>query len=340
VLLKDFHYDYPPEQVAQEAIEPRDAARMLVLDRNHRAISHRIFRDLPEFFAPGDVLVLNNTKVIPARLFARKKTGGRVEVLFLKPLDASSWECLISPAKGLEVGSPLYFSYRGERVEALVAFNEPKKKSLKFPAGFSVRELMLEEGAAPLPPYIRRPEIRREDRLRYQAVFAQREGAIAAPTASLHFTEAVLQALRAKGVEILFITLHVGLGTFEPVKAERIEDHAMQTEFYEVSPEVARAIGRAKQEKRPLAAVGTTVVRALESYFADPPLLEETNLFIRPGYEFKIIDRFLTNFHQPCSTPLILTSAFAGKDFLFQAYRDALQEKYRLFSYGDCMLIL
>lgn len=343
MLLSEFNYDYPPELVAQEAIEPRDAARLMRLDRSEKSISHHTFKDLPTFFEKGDVLVLNNTKVLPARVFAKKPTGGKVEVLFLKPLEENRWECLVSPVKNLSEGSRLIFDFKGQSCEARLLQNNSKIKTLEFPQGFSVKDLMEAEGAAPLPPYIRRDSKRHEDRSRYQTIFAEKEGAVAAPTASLHFTPEVMEALREKGVEILYLTLHVGLGTFEPIKVEKIEEHTMQSESYEISKAVVAAIRKAKEEKRRITAVGTTVVRALESFFADAQAqtdsIRQTRLFITPGYPFKIIDRFLTNFHQPSSTPLLLTSSFAGKDFLFEAYREAIREKYRLFSYGDCMFV-
>lgn len=353
MLLSEFSYDYPADLVAQEAIEPRDAARLMRLDRSVKSFSHHVFKDFPSFFEKGDVLVLNNTKVLPARVFAKKETGGKVEVLLLKPLGENRWECLVSPVKNLAEGSRLIFDFKGQACEGKLIQNISKVKVLEFPPAFSVKAFMEAEGAAPLPPYIRREIVRKEDRDRYQTIFAEREGAVAAPTASLHFTPQVMQALREKGVEILYLTLHVGLGTFEPIKAEKIAEHVMQSESYEISAKTLEAIRKAKHEGRPVTAVGTTVVRALESYFknsvgadlcvcpdehtASP--LRSTKLFITPGYPFKIIDRFLTNFHQPASTPLLLTSSFAGKDFLFEAYRNAIQEKYRLFSYGDCMLI-
>ncbi len=356
MALSNFTFIYPPELIAQEAMEPRDASRMMVLDRVRQQIDHSLFKKLPDYFLEGDVLVLNNTKVLPARLWAKKKTGGKVEVLMVGARHASplQWNCLIFPAKGLELASSLFFSYRGEEVEAKLVQDFGKMKVLEFPSGFSVKDLMLQEGAAPLPPYIHREFPRADDLHRYQSIFAEKDGAIAAPTASLHFTEKVFQELKNKGVEIHFITLHVGLGTFEPIRSEKIEDHEMQTEYYEISLKVLEAIQKAKQKGRSVIAVGTTVVRALESYFENSvgaplgapkfwvqqaaPL--QTNLFITPGYKFKIIDRFLTNFHQPCSTPLLLTSAFAGKDFLFRAYQEAIEKNYRLFSYGDCMLVL
>ncbi len=363
--LSEFNFEYSSDLIAQEALEPRDASRMLVLDRLSQQISHSFFKNLSDYFKKGDVLVLNNTKVLPARLSAKKKTGGLLEVFLVGAVPHSSrWRCLISPGKGLNPGSSLFFQYQKENIEAQVVEDLGKMKVLEFPAEFSVQDLMKKEGAAPLPPYIRRKFPKAEDLLRYQSIFAEKEGAIAAPTASLHFTEEVFQKLRSKGVEIYFITLHVGLGTFQPIEVETIEDHRMQTEYYEISKQVEEALLEAKKEKRRITAVGTTVVRALESYFQNPPQpsftkgggpqnefipplvkgdaggFSSTNLFITPGYSFKMIDRFLTNFHQPCSTPLILTSAFAGKDFLFRAYAEAIEKKYRLFSYGDCVLVL
>ncbi len=356
MLLSEFSFEYPPELIAQEALEPRDASRMMLLHRSRQSVSHGLFKDLPSHFKKGELLVLNNTKVLPARLFARKKTGGRVEVLMIAQRDGG-WHCLISPAKSLEVGSSLFFSYQSEEVEAKLIEDFGRIKVLQFPEKISVRELMRAEGAAPLPPYIRRESSRVSDLERYQSIYAQKEGAIAAPTAGLHFTEQIFKELREKGVEIHFITLHVGIGTFEPIRVDHIEDHVMQTEYHEIPDRVLEALLKAKQEGRPITAVGTTGVRSLESYYRSvsklpSPLegegarrvgegeMQNTNLFITPGYKFKIVDRFLTNFHQPCSTPLLLTSAFAGKEFLFRAYEEAIIKKYRLFSYGDCMLIL
>ncbi len=345
---QDFLFEYPPEGVAQEPLSERDASRMMVLNRSAATIADSFFREFPSYFQEGDVLVLNNTKVIPARLCAQKKSGGKIEVLLVRDLPPAPsfvrrggkgevWECLIRSMRGLKEGDEIFL---GEEKTPVRLFTEENKKYLEFPTGFSVRELMYKEGAAPLPPYIRRKEPRKEDLDRYQTIFAQKEGAIAAPTASLHFTESIFKKLRERKVEIHSLTLHVGLGTFKPILSEQIKDHEMQTEYYELAPSVIDAIYKAKKEGRPVTAVGTTVVRALESYFQNPPVSPFTNLFITPGYKFKIIDRFLTNFHQPCSTPLLLTSAFAGKDFLFRAYAQAIQKKYRLFSYGDCMWVV
>lgn len=333
--------------VAQEGLAERDASRMMALDRGRQTIAHRVFRDLPSYFNKGDLLLLNNTKVLPARLWGRKKSGGKVEILLIRPWRGQAWECWVRSLKGLQDGSEILFSRNGADFAARLRFEpEENLKTIEFPPDVPVLDFMREQGAAPLPPYIKRPEPRVGDRERYQTVFAEKEGAIAAPTASLHFTPRILKELSEKGVEIRYLTLHVGIGTFQPVTSENVEDHRMQEEFYEISEETAEAVRWAKREGRPVTAVGTTCVRAVESYFQDPSVvppspgtLLSTRLFIHPGYSFQIVDRFLTNFHQPESTPLFLTSAFAGKEFLFRAYAEAIREKYRLFSYGDCMWI-
>jgi S-adenosylmethionine:tRNA ribosyltransferase-isomerase len=382
MFTQEFSFQYPPKLIAQEPLPKRDASRMMVLNRQSQNITDARFTDFPNFFKPKDLLILNNTKVLPARLWAKKPTGGKVEVLLVKQVKSEErgvrgeeWECLIRSMKGIRDGEEIFFEGTEESRKAIPAIlrsNEDKTKLLEFPPEVSVINLMKQQGAAPLPPYIKRKETKPEDLKRYQTIFAEKEGAIAAPTAALHFTPEIFEELRKKEVEIHTITLHVGLGTFEPIRTENVEDHPMQTEFYEVSTQVADAIDLAKQEGRPVTAVGTTTVRALESYFesllspspqpspvkgervslfSPSPLegegrgeggidVQSTNLFIHPGYQFKVIDRFLTNFHQPQSTPLLLTSAFAGKDFLFRAYAEAIEKRYRLFSYGDCMLIL
>jgi len=348
MLSRDFSFEFPPELIAQEPLSERDASRMMVVDRKSDSFQSTSFRDLASYFQRGDLLLLNNTKVIPARLQAKKKTGGKVEVLLVKRSpseEGERWECLIRSMKGLKEGHEILFAEEDRTIPALLRIEE-EKKFLQFPSGVEVLDLMRKAGAAPLPPYIKRPEPRSADLSRYQTVFAKKEGAIAAPTAALHFTPALLKKLEDAGVRIRALTLHVGLGTFQPLQTERVEDHRMQTEFYEIPQETLEAVRSAKEEGRPITAVGTTTVRAIESYFSseNPPFprggFHSTNLFITPGYRFKIVDRLLTNFHQPESTPLLLTCAFAGKDLLFRAYREAIQKKYRLFSYGDCMFIL
>ncbi len=366
--VEDFSFDYPPELVAQEPISPRDGSRMLVLNRQMQTIQDAHFVDFPSYFKSGDLLILNNTKVLPARLMAQKETGGKLEVLFVKKLQTSLevfsspstsisipskteeevWECLIFPGRGLQRGHKILFSSLGKTIAATLESDAGKIRVLRFPSGISARDLMGQQGAPPLPPYIRKGKADLSDYERYQTTFASKEGAIAAPTAGLHFTPAILQCLKDNGVQVLWITLHVGIGTFQPVETEQVEDHPMQEEYYEISESVATAIQRAKQEGRPITAVGTTTVRALESFFregmnikpeaCDRP--QSTRLFIYPGFRFNVIDRFLTNFHQPSSTPLFLTSAFAGKDFLLKAYAHAFFQRYRLFSYGDCMWVL
>ncbi len=388
----EFLFDFPPELIAQEPITPRDASRMLVLNRQQQTLLDSTFSQFPTFFKAGDVLILNNTKVLPARLVGKKVSGGKVEVLLvrrildgeggcqtvgaahrlsagsledghpqlegrqvrrrrmpLQPPTQNIWECLIRSMKGLHEGSEIIFESEGRTISAFLKVEDDKNKTLVFPPDVSVPQLMNQIGVAPLPPYIKRPEPKLEDLGRYQTVFAEKEGAIAAPTASLHFTPAILNQLKNIGVEIGYITLHVGLGTFQSVEAEHVEDHPMQEEFYEIPPSTLEAIERAKKEGRPVSAVGTTTVRAVESYFVSEDQkigddrtsqMHSTSLFIHPGYKFKIIDRLLTNFHQPKSTPLFLTSAFAGKDFVFRAYRHAIEQRYRLFSYGDCMWVM
>ncbi|MBL7684733.1 MAG: tRNA preQ1(34) S-adenosylmethionine ribosyltransferase-isomerase QueA, partial [Deltaproteobacteria bacterium] len=307
----EFYFDFPKELIAHEALEKRDQSRMMVLDRSSQQVFHSIFYEIPQFFSKGDVLILNNTKVLPARLWGQKKTGAKIEILLVKEIKPHVWEFLSPSLKGLSEGDDIFFEGKDFKISALFQYHDASKKVLRFPEEISVIQLMNEIGAAPLPPYIKREKVREADRSRYQTVFAEKEGAIAAPTASLHFTPQVLGALQEKGVEILYITLHVGIGTFFPIQTEHIEDHPMQTETYEISKEVASRIHLAKKENRPVTCVGTTTVRAVESYFQleFPEVMNQTQLFIYPGYVFKIVDRLLTNFHQPHSTPLLLTSA-------------------------------
>ncbi|MBM3295210.1 MAG: tRNA preQ1(34) S-adenosylmethionine ribosyltransferase-isomerase QueA [Candidatus Aminicenantes bacterium] len=336
--VQDFDYDLPAELIAQRPLERRDASRMMVVRLSDGAILHRAFRDLPGFFEPGDLLVLNDTKVIPAKAWGRKGEAV-VEFLFLQEKSPGVWDVLCKPARRVRPGETILFSddFRAEVVEK----GEGGRRTLRFDNP-DVLGRLKDVGFAPLPPYIKRRKAdsarREEDLARYQTVFADREGAIAAPTAGLHFTPEMLARLEGRGCRISRLTLHVGLATFQPMRVERLENHNMPAETYMISDQTAAEIGAAKAEGRPVAAVGTTVVRALES----APLRNTgtTSLFIYPGFEFRVVTRLLTNFHLPRSTLLVLVSAFAGRELILKAYREAVRERYRFFSYGDCMLIL
>lgn len=318
---------------------------MMVVDRAGRAIRHERFVNLPAYLRQGEVLVLNDTRVIPARLWGTKD-GRDIEFLLVKEIEPGTWEALCRPARRLKPGDRVTFP-EGYQAE-VTAMGEEGGRSLRFTPN-SVADLMARAGFAPLPPYIKRGKKlahwREEDLRRYQTVFAQRQGSIAAPTAGLHFTPGVLAALQDRGVEIATLTLNVGLATFQPVRAQRLEDHRMLPESYVISPQAARAVNAARSESRPVVAVGTTSVRALESAAAaggGRVLSGErsTDLFIRPGFQFGIVDKLLTNFHLPQSTLLMLVSALAGLDLVKKAYAQAVRERYRFFSYGDCMLII
>ena len=318
---------------------------MMVVDRATESIAHDLFRNLPGLLTPGAVLVTNDTRVIPARVFGAKD-GKAVEFLFVREVGPGTWDVLCRPAKRLRPGDRVTFDggHEGEVVSA----GDEGRRTLRF-GGKDVRSLLAESGFAPLPPYIKRgpklARLRAEDLLRYQTVFARVQGSIAAPTAGLHFNEDALAAVRARGVTLASITLNVGLATFQPVRAERLEDHRMLEESYVISPETARIVSEAKRESRPVAAVGTTSVRALESAAAagGGRLIDgerTTDLFIRPGFRFQVVDKLLTNFHLPRSTLLMLVAALAGEDLIREAYRQAVRERYRFFSYGDCMFII
>ena len=339
--VEEFDYHLPPELIAQYPAEPRDSSRMMVLDRKTKSIEHRIFREIVDILDDSFVLVLNDTRVIPARLFGKKETGAEVEIFLSKKLEEDLWECLSRPAKRLKAGTTVHLGggLIG-RVEEVLP--EGKRIIRFFPPG-ALKERLPKVGQVPLPPYIKRPPTDK-DLFRYQTVFARKNGSVAAPTAGLHFTERVLNALKEKGVEILYVTLHVGLGTFKPVKVDEVEKHRMESEFFEIPKDVAEAINRAKREGKRILACGTTVVRTLESAADEQGLVKAssgwTDLFIYPGYRFKVVDALLTNFHLPRSTLIMLVCAFAGKDFVLEAYRIAVEKRYRFYSYGDCMLIL
>lgn len=343
MLIQDFDYDLPKELIAQQASEQRGDSRMMIVRKREGAIEHARFLDFPERINEGDLLVLNDTRVIPAKAWG-KRGEADVEFLFVRELEPSVWEALCRPARKVRDGERIVFA---PGIDAVVAGEGTEGlRTLRFGRP-DVLAVLREVGYAPLPPYIKRPkgreDLRSRDLDRYQTVFARKDGAIAAPTAGLHFTPRVLAAVRKRGVDIRKVTLEVGVATFQSVRVERVEDHRMLEERYEVLATTARAINAAKVEGRPVVAVGTTVVRTLESAFLAGRVRAgkgATSLFIRPGYEFKAVDRLLTNFHLPKSTLLMLVSAFAGTDLIQHAYREAVRERYRFFSYGDCMLIV
>jgi len=354
VLVSDFDFDLPPGLIAQRPLARREDSRMMVISRQDGRILHGQFKDFPDYMNPGEILVLNDAKVIPAKAWG-KRGDASVEFLFIKEKAAGVWDVLCKPAKRLHPGDKIVFP---DGLEAEVAgTGDEGLRTLKFTI-VDVLGHLKSIGFAPLPPYIKRRKEDAADRPgdldRYQTVFAAKDGAIAAPTAGLHFTPEILDDIRGKGATVAEVTLNVGPATFQPVRAERLEDHRMLEETYKISGSAAAEINRAKRERRPVVAVGTTVVRTLESAAlraaASPaptgsaPHIEAgngaTRLFIHPGFEFRIVDRLLTNFHLPKSTLLMLVAAFAGLDLILAAYREAVREGYRFFSYGDCMLIL
>jgi len=348
VRTDEFDYDLPREFIAQHPLPRRDESRLLVLRRADGTAEHRCFRDVVDYLEPGDLVVLNDTKVIPARLIGHRATGGRVDVVLVAP-EAALWRAILKCRGRLQPGEEISLEggaltcvYRGR--------NDEGEARLEFPVGAEALLATVERvGRAPLPPYIKRqPEEdpdRQEDLQRYQTIYAQRPGAIAAPTAGLHFTPDVLERLEAKGVRRTALTLHVGLGTFKPVTAERVEDHVMHAEWFELPPEAARAIAETREAGRRVVPVGTTATRVLESVArkgADHLLSASgwTDLFITPGFEFRLTDALITNFHLPRSTLLMLVAAFAGRERILAAYEEAKQRGYRFYSYGDAMLIL
>ncbi|ADY74088.1 S-adenosylmethionine:tRNAribosyltransferase-isomerase [Desulfurobacterium thermolithotrophum DSM 11699] len=340
--VSDFDYKLPKELIAKFPVEPRDSSRLMVLNKNTGKIEHRIFKDIVEYLKAGDVLVINDTKVIPARLFGKLDTGGKVEILLVRQPGLNTWEVMAKPARKLKKGRKISFD---EELEAVVKeYSGEGKRIIEFviKSNKDFMEKIEEIGHIPLPPYIEREE-KPEDREKYQTVFARKEGAVAAPTAGLHFTTELLENLKSKGIIIKNITLHVGPGTFKPVKVENVEDHQMDYETYYVPEDTAIEINRAKEEGRRVIAVGTTVTRTLESAADESGKVKQgedsTNLFIYPGYKFKVIDALITNFHLPRSTLLMLVSAFAGKERILNAYKEAVRKGYRFYSYGDAMFI-
>ena len=337
--ISDFDYFLPEKQIAQVPADPRDSSRMMVLSPKTQTIEHRHFYQLDEYLTDGDVLIFNDTRVIPARLIGvRQPTGGKAEVFLLRQLERDRWEVLVKPGKKMRVGSVIMFGH--ELSCEVLEHTDFGGRIVKFSYEGIFEEILDRLGTMPLPPYIHETL---EDPERYQTIYSREKGSAAAPTAGLHFTESLMDRLRKKGVHLGFVTLHVGLGTFRPVQADEIEDHVMHSEFYSIPTETADLIRMAKQEGRRVVAVGTTSIRTLESAAVDHGMIEAkqgwTNIFIYPGYQFKIVDAVITNFHLPKSTLIMLVSAFAGREFTLQAYRTAVEENYRFFSFGDAMLI-
>lgn len=339
--LKDFWYDLPEELIAQSPAEKRDMSRLLVLDRKTGTIEHRHFRDLPGYLSAGDCLVINNTRVMPARLLGEKeKTGGKIEFVLLKRIEANVWEVILKPGKIAKPGSRFVFG-NGQLKAEILEIVEGGNRIVRFYYDGVFEEVLDKVGIIPLPPYI---HATLEDKERYQTIYSKINGSAAAPTAGLHFTEEVFGELRKKGIEIAELTLHVGLGTFRPVKTENILEHHMHKEYYHISPEACAMINRAKERGNRVVAVGTTSVRVLETSSSDDgkvfPGEGETDIFIYPGYKFKVIDALVTNFHLPESTLIMLVSAFADRETILNTYQEAIRERYRFFSFGDAMLIL
>lgn len=337
----DFYYDLPQERIAQTPAEPRDSARMMVIHRDTGLREDRIFRDMTEYLRPGDVMVINETKVIPARLLGEKEdTHVPVEVLLLKRLDKDTWETLVRPGRRLKKGAIASFGGGLLRCE-IGDTTDAGGRIVRFEYEGVFEELLDRLGEMPLPPYIHE---KLQDPNRYQTVYARQEGSAAAPTAGLHFTPQVLQKVRDMGVEIVPVLLHVGLGTFRPVKAEDVKDHQMHSEFWEVTEEAAEKINRARQKGGRIVCIGTTSVRTLETAATADGVVHPgkgmTSIFITPGVKFKATDVLLTNFHLPESTLLMLVSAFMGREEALSAYKEAVEKQYRFFSFGDCMLIL
>ena len=336
---KDFYYDLPEELIAQTPLADRSSSRLMLLDKASGETEHSVFSRLPEYLRAGDCLVMNDSRVLPARLIGHRATGGAVEVLLLTDLGDGVWECLTRPGRKTPVGTRLFFGdgeLQGEVVEAVSDGN----KRIRFEYSGIFLEVLEKLGRVPLPPYIK-AEL--QDPERYQTVYAKNPGSAAAPTAGLHFTPQLLRQLEDKGVELCYVTLHVGLGTFRPVKEEEIEGHEMHSEFCRISPETAEKINAAKREGRRIVSVGTTSCRTLEAVADEAgfvrPFADWVNIFIYPGYRFKCVDALITNFHLPESTLIMLVSALAGREHVLAAYREAVEQRYRFFSFGDAMFL-
>ncbi|MGN1061019.1 MAG: tRNA preQ1(34) S-adenosylmethionine ribosyltransferase-isomerase QueA [Candidatus Coproplasma sp.] len=335
----DFYYELPPELIAQTPAQPRDSSRLLVYNRATDTIEHRIFRDITDYLKKGDVLVINNTKVLPARMYAHTEHGGLVEILLLKRRDKDVWEVLAKPGKKCAIGKKFIISDKlSFTVEGVTDSGE---RIVRFCYDGVFENILEEVGSMPLPPYIKE---KLQDKNRYQTVYAKTDGSAAAPTAGLHFTPELLNKIRNMGVEVVEVLLHVGLGTFRPVKEDIITDHKMHSEYYEVSEQAAKAINKAKAEGRRIIAVGTTSVRTLESATGEDGIVKaghgDTSIFIYPPYKFKCVDALITNFHLPESTLIMLVAALVGREKVLEIYNTAVENKYRFFSFGDAMLVL
>ena len=339
--VSEFNYELPEELIAQTPLEKRDESRLMVLNKKNQSIEHKVFKDIIDYLKPGDVLVRNNTKVIPARIYGKKETGANVEFLLLKNIEGDIWESIVRPGNKLHVGTKVVFGNGLLQAEILDIMPGGTRK-VKFHYKGIFNEILDKIGMMPLPPYIHE---KLKDKDRYQTVYAKYEGSAAAPTAGLHFTPELLEKIQEKGIEIANVTLHVGIGTFRPVKEETVEAHEMHSEHFYIKQEDCDKINNAKKEGRRVIAVGTTSCRVLETIADEEtgmvdPQESDTQIFIYPGYKFKCIDGLITNFHLPQSTLLMLVSALAGKEYIMKAYEEAVKEKYRFFSFGDAMMIL
>ncbi len=337
--VKDFYYDLPEELIAQVPIKNRDESRLMVLDKENKTIEHHTFKDIIDFLEPGDCLVRNNTKVIPARLYGKKETGANVEFLLLNNIEGDVWESIVRPGNKLHVGAKVIFG-DNDLVAEVIDIMPGGTRKVKFTYDGIFNEILDKIGLMPLPPYIHESL---KDKDRYQTVYAKYRGSAAAPTAGLHFTDELLDRIKEKGVDIANVTLHVGIGTFRPVKETEVEKHKMHSEHFYIKEEDCEKINKAKREGHRVICVGTTSCRVLESISDDKgfvkPTEGDTQIYIYPGYKFKCLDALITNFHLPESTLIMLVSALAGREFILEAYKEAVKEKYRFFSFGDAMFI-
>jgi S-adenosylmethionine:tRNA ribosyltransferase-isomerase len=335
-----FDYDLPASYIAQEPLKERDHSNLMILNKRTGAIQHKKFFDIIDYFQPGDLLVLNNSKVLPVRLYGYKKnTGGKIETFLIRPITEYKWEALLKPGKKTNIGTRIIYSAKLE-AEVLSKNSEDGTFLLNMQADGDFNKILYEIGKMPTPPYIKKQLVKNSF---YQTVYAAKEGSIAAPTAGFHFTERLLQRIKDKKIKIIFLTLHVGRGTFEKIRTEQVEEHKMKPEYYTISAENAKIINNAIKDERRIIGVGTSVTRALESSVTKGKVTEgmrRTSLFIYPGFKFQVLDALITNFHLPRSSPLMLASAFAGRKNLLNSYQEAIKKKYRFYSFGDAMFIV